>query len=146
MEFYQQNFNASGAYVLNDISQWITNMGEALVLDAMKRALEQNKPTWRYVKGILKSWKTKGITTVEQALADDNLFRNKYARKSTSRVPEKGEVVPEWFQEHKSKQALERNRQQQVIAKTDPACAESEWEECERLLAKYSKKKRSRSG
>ena len=143
IQFYRQNFDASGSYLLNDISQWITNMGEALVLDAMKRALEQNKPNWRYVKGILKSWKTKGITTVEQVAADDERFQNNYARKTTSRVPDKGEIVPEWFQERKKQQAIELERQQHSPAKTSSTCTESEWEECERLLAKHSKKKRS---
>ncbi|WP_010531754.1 DnaD domain-containing protein [Lentibacillus jeotgali] len=146
IQFYQQNFNVPGSYVLHDISQWITDMGDALVLDAMKRAVEQNKPTWHYVKGILKSWKAKGITTVEQVAIDDKRFRNQYAQKPTSRTSDKDEVVPEWFKERKKQQTIERERQQRKIAKIGSACTESEREECERLLAKYSKKKRARSG
>ncbi|RYG71358.1 DnaD domain protein [Lentibacillus lipolyticus] len=145
IRFYQENFNATGSYVLNDIDHWITDMGDPLVLDAMKRALEQNKPTWRYVKGILKSWKTKGITNVNQATADDNKFRDKYAQKPGSRVSDKGEIVPEWFKERKKKQALEQKQQQQALARTRSTYTESKREECERLLAKFSKGKRSGS-
>ena len=33
---------------------------EQWVLDAMKEALEQNQPTWRYIMGILKNWSREG--------------------------------------------------------------------------------------
>ncbi|WP_343816506.1 DnaD domain protein, partial [Virgibacillus siamensis] len=61
--FYQENFGVISSYVADDIVNWIADMGDPLVHHAMKRALEQNKATWGYVKGILKAWTKKGIQT-----------------------------------------------------------------------------------
>ncbi|WP_303699929.1 DnaD domain-containing protein [Lentibacillus sp. CBA3610] len=139
IRFYQENFGVVSSYVAEDITNWITDLGDPLILDAMKRALEQNKATWRYVKGILKAWTRKGITTVEQAAADETAFRNQQNSKSTQSATTTGDVVPEWFKERKQKQALEEKRKQQERAKTYlPGSAERE--EFERLLAEYSER------
>ncbi|WP_010530111.1 DnaD domain-containing protein [Lentibacillus jeotgali] len=138
IQFYRKNFGVASSYVADDISNWINDMGDPLVLDAMKRALEQGKATWRYVKGILKSWETKGIMTVEQATADDSAFRAR--QKNRMRATDRREVVPEWFKEQKRKQALERE-QKEASSLPDRYRQSAEREECERLLAKFSKKK-----
>ncbi|GAB4074306.1 hypothetical protein GCM10028778_18090 [Barrientosiimonas marina] len=139
-DFYQQHFGIATPYIAQDIERWISDMGDPLVLDAMRRALEQNKLSWGYVKGILKSWQTKGIRTVEEATADDHQFRNRHSQLSSSHRPGKAEVIPEWFQERKQKQAMQ---QQQAANHTNSHYSQAEWEECERLLAKYSHKKRT---
>ncbi|WP_407656587.1 DnaD domain-containing protein [Lentibacillus cibarius] len=54
---------------------WVNDVGEELVLDAMQRALERGKSNWSYVKGILQAWAKKGITTVEDAKAEEAAFR-----------------------------------------------------------------------
>ncbi|SFD42150.1 DnaD and phage-associated domain-containing protein [Lentibacillus persicus] len=111
IRFYQENIGVTSAYIAGDISNWISDMSDPLVLDALKRAVEQGKPTWRYAKGILKAWKTAGVTTVEQAAANDNAFRN---RSKGKQAGGRGEVVPDWFNERKAKRtnredASERN-------------------------------------
>ncbi|GAB4074292.1 hypothetical protein GCM10028778_17950 [Barrientosiimonas marina] len=135
--FYQQHFDTASPYILDDIQHWISHMSDPLVLDAMKRALEQNKPTWRYVKGILKSWQTKGIQTVEAAAADDQQFRSKHSQKPISRHSEKAEVIPAWFQERKQT----HDQAQNTTTQNNTTLNQAEWEECERLLTKYGKKK-----
>ncbi|ALX48515.1 DnaD domain-containing protein [Lentibacillus amyloliquefaciens] len=108
IRFYQENIGVTSAYIAGDISCWIDEVGDPLVLDALKRAVEQGKSTWRYAKGILKAWKTKGITTVEQAAADDYAFRN---RTKGEQIAGRGEVVPDWFMERKAKRAVAIDRE-----------------------------------
>src|SRR5699024_8932820 len=65
--FYQENFGVISPFVSDALLNWVNDVGEALVLDAMKRALERGKSNWGYVKGILQAWAKKGITSVEEA-------------------------------------------------------------------------------
>lgn len=59
IRFYQENFGTLNTFVAENIEKRINDTGEPLVLHAMERALEQNKPTWRYVKAILNAWNEK---------------------------------------------------------------------------------------
>ncbi|MFB4169034.1 DnaD domain-containing protein [Virgibacillus sp. JSM 102003] len=81
VRFYQENFGVASSYVTTDICHWINYLSEPLVMEAMKRALKQNKTTWSYVKSILKAWASKGITTIGQAEADEAAFRNRQNQK-----------------------------------------------------------------
>ncbi len=130
IRFYQDNIGLDSSYVTTDICHWINDLSEPLVLEAMKRALEQNKTTWSYVKGILKAWARKGITTIEQAEADEAAFRNRQNQKINQSAQASNEIVPDWFKERKRKQAEEKK----------PLTSELnslEKEEVERLLQKY---------
>lgn len=103
----------------------------------MKRALEQNKPTWRYAKAILKTWAKKGIHTVEQADTEEVAFRNR-KRKSSINAKVSGEVVPEWFR--KRKQEKEQAKQTSDSVQSDPVEEAWEKEEFDRLLAEFTGK------
>lgn len=63
-------------------ADWVRDLGEELVIGAMKRALERNKTSWSYVKSILKAWYKKGIRTVDDArarqVASENERRQRY--------------------------------------------------------------------
>ena len=41
IRFFQENFGVVSPYVAEDMIQWINDLGESLVLYAMKRALER---------------------------------------------------------------------------------------------------------
>ncbi|TMN23292.1 DnaD domain-containing protein [Lentibacillus cibarius] len=140
IRFYQDYFGMASSYTADDICHWINDIGEPLVLEAMQRALDQQKPRWQYVKGILKAWSKKGITTVEQVAANEAAFRNRQLQQQHQRPSTAGsEVIPGWFQKRKQKQERNRQQKQQQTA-TSHAVGSPEWEECERLLVKYSKK------
>ncbi|MRG87645.1 DnaD domain protein [Salinibacillus xinjiangensis] len=47
-----------------ELINWITKVGDELVIEAMKRALDRNKVSWGYVRGILRDWVNKGIIIV----------------------------------------------------------------------------------
>ena len=95
-EFYQKNFGILSSFVQEDILYWIRDIGDGLVLEALKRALEQNKE-YGYAKKIMQSWVRKGIDSLEKAEAERVQFiranekrGNNYQR--TGRVA----TVPDW--------------------------------------------------
>ena len=95
-EFYQKNFGILSSFVQEDILYWIRDIGDELVLEALKRALEQNKE-YGYAKKIMQSWVRKGIDSLEKAEAERVQFiranekrGNSYQR--TGRVAN----VPDW--------------------------------------------------
>ena len=95
-EFYQKNFGILSSFVQEDILYWIRDIGDVLVLEALKRALEQNKE-YGYAKKIMQSWVRKGIDSLEKAEAERVQFIranekrvNNYQR--TGRVA----TVPDW--------------------------------------------------
>lgn len=95
-EFYQKNFGILSSFIQEDILYWIRDIGDGLVLEALKRALEQNKE-YGYAKKIMQSWVKKGIDSLEKAEAERVQFiranekrGNSYQR--TGRVA----TVPDW--------------------------------------------------
>ncbi|SHG03933.1 DnaD domain-containing protein [Ornithinibacillus halophilus] len=106
--FYHENFGVIPPFVTEDLLKWVDDLGEDMVLEAMKRALERNKATWGYVKGILNAWAKKGIRTVEQVEAEERKFLRErkggdgYGQWKKARQSD--EIVPEWFLERKRKE------------------------------------------
>ena len=95
-EFYQKNFGILSPFIQEDILYWIRDIGDELVLEALKRALERNKE-YGYAKKIMQSWVRKGIDSLEKAEAERVQFiranekrGNHYQR--TGRVA----TVPDW--------------------------------------------------
>ena len=95
-EFYQQNFGILSPFVQQDMLYWIQDIGHELVLEALKRTLEQNKE-YGYAKRIMQSWVKKGVDSLEKAEAERVQFIranekqvNRYQR--TGRV----DTVPDW--------------------------------------------------
>lgn len=52
-------------------------MSSELIILAMKKAVEADKRTIQYIKGILNNWTKKGIKTVFEAENEDKNFKNK---------------------------------------------------------------------
>lgn len=69
LEFYQNNFGILSPHIQEDLMYWCQDCPLDLVLEAMKRALTNQKP-YSYAQGILKSWLSKNIRTLEQAQAE----------------------------------------------------------------------------
>ncbi|WP_159457831.1 DnaD domain-containing protein [Virgibacillus dakarensis] len=136
IRFYQENFGVIRSFVAEEMNSWIKDVGNPLVLHAMKRALEQNKATWSYVKAILRAWDKKGITTIKQADADSRAFRNRQKRRPYHENGTREAVVPDWFIERKHKQAQMR-KAKPPKPKPDPAAEAKEREEFDKLLAEF---------
>ncbi|CAI8758611.1 MULTISPECIES: DnaD domain-containing protein [Bacillus] len=75
--FYEQNFGSLSSYAVEELSEWIADLSEALVLKALQIAYENNKRTLAYVKGILRDWHGKGYTKLSEIEEAAAKFRKK---------------------------------------------------------------------
>ncbi|NBJ68885.1 MULTISPECIES: DnaD domain protein [Clostridia] len=134
--FYQENFGGAGSYVQESICYWVDDVGKDLVIEAMKRALKQNKRNWGYAERILRSWMNKNIKTVKQAKAEDIEFQSqkmaKHQRYSKPQTQAPGAPVPEWFRQQKQQQKAQKDSQSSNIGDAN------EQKELEQLLKQYS--------
>ncbi|MCP3026635.1 DnaD domain protein [Halobacillus sp. A5] len=116
IRFYQNNFGMLRPQTSEEIMAWIQDLGDDMVTEAMKRALDRNKPSWGYAKSILQSWANKNIQTLEQAQAEEVEFKNKQQRGFAG--SKSSEVVPEWFnKQDEQKQSSPANNQKSKIEK-----------------------------
>ncbi|GAA0491061.1 DnaD domain protein [Salinibacillus aidingensis] len=81
IQFYQNNFGVISPYVSEDMISWIEDLGDEMVIEALRRSLERNKASWGYAKSILQSWFKKGIKSLEQAKAEEVEYKNQQAAK-----------------------------------------------------------------
>jgi len=75
-DFYQQNFGVLNSFITEEISQWINDIGSELVIEAMKRALREQKK-WNYANGILKDWANNNLRTLKDVEAYETAFKNR---------------------------------------------------------------------
>lgn len=101
--FYQNNFGvAESPFVSQSIEMWIEDLSAELVLEAMKRAVIDQKG-FKYAEGIMKKWDAKNIKTMDQVHSDDVAFSNQKERKSYSapfgnKQSTRKEKLPDWAQ------------------------------------------------
>ncbi|MFC5773712.1 phage replisome organizer N-terminal domain-containing protein [Ectobacillus antri] len=81
--FYQQNFGVLSPYMSEQVGHWVDDMGQELVIAAMKRALE-NQKKWAYADSILKSWFSDNIRTLDAVIAREEEFKRSKQPKSKS--------------------------------------------------------------
>lgn len=84
-DFYEQNFGVLRPFVIDEISNWVTDMSEVLVIEAMKRSLRQNK-NWGYAMGILKEWHKDNIRTLHDVEVRDKSFQQNKKKNGMNRV------------------------------------------------------------
>ncbi|TMN22166.1 DnaD domain-containing protein [Lentibacillus cibarius] len=128
--FHEENIGYTPPFIRDSITHWMNDVGESLVLEAMKRAIKRNKPSWNYVKGILQAWVNTGIRTVDAARAEETTFRG--SQLTSVRKPVSGEVVPDWFHD--------RKKQRKAEPRQMPQQTPEQFAETERLLDKFRKK------
>ena len=68
-------------------------MSADLIILAMKKAVEADKRTIQYIKGILNNWSKKGIKTMLEAEKEDEQFRNKNTQENTKKQETKEERI-----------------------------------------------------
>lgn len=95
--FYRQNgFGEPDAGMEREFRHWCGELNDRLVLEAMKKAVRYNKRSWQYVRAILRNWREKGYTTLEEVEMDERLFRREKRRMAFATV--RRETVPEWLE------------------------------------------------
>lgn len=117
--FYRKNFGLVGPFVAESLLDWINDLGEELVIKAMKQALKQNKTSLGYVNSILNSWYKKGIRTLGQAEAERLACKN-IQQTGTDGAPFRKDAVPDWFYEQRQK----RQKQQENEKRSEQTEAE----------------------
>lgn len=76
-ELYQKLFGILNSVNQQNISYWIDDLNEDLVIEAMKKAALDNK-SYSYAEGIMKNWAKHNIQTLEDAEASEVAFKNKH--------------------------------------------------------------------
>jgi DnaD/phage-associated family protein len=106
--FYEQNFGSLSPYTVEELSAWMVDLSEELVLKALQIACENNKRTVAYVKGILRGWHGKGFTKVSEVEADTAQFRKKESSVSTGETENFLAKCEEWEKNAPSEEELQR--------------------------------------
>lgn len=129
--FYQNNIGMIRPNITDEMLDYIKDLGDPLVIEALKRSLDRNKPSWGYAKSILRSWYSKGIRTIDQAKAEEIEFKNQRSnqRPSHSKKPKQQEVIPDWF----------KNRNNNASDSQQIENEEKEAQELDALLKNYRK-------
>jgi DnaD/phage-associated family protein len=91
-DFYQQNFGVLSPFLADDIGEWIDETSEELVIEAMKIALQNQKP-WRYAAGVLKDWTKHNVRTITDMNAYENSFKQKKENPKPPQQEEKESVL-----------------------------------------------------
>ncbi|WP_162985889.1 replication protein [Virgibacillus sp. Bac330] len=134
--YYQNNFGMIRPALADEMLVWINDFGDEMVIEAMQRSLDRNKPSWGYARSILQSWSNKGIKTMEQVQAEDIEFQSqkmaKHQRYSKPQTQAPGAPVPEWFRQQKQQQKAQKDSQSSNIGDAN------EQKELEQLLKQYS--------
>lgn len=93
--FYENNITLLTPYSAELLTDFYENMGQELVLLAMQKAVEANKRTIQYVKGILNNWSKKGIKTVIEAKEEDQKYKNSNVPKEETEEEQKQRKIKE---------------------------------------------------
>ena len=96
IKFYNNNIGLITPFGLETLSDYAKEMSADLIILAMKKAVEADKRTIQYIKGILNNWVKKGIKTLADAEKEDEQFR-KSAKKQTKTELEQREYSNEYF-------------------------------------------------
>lgn len=85
IDFYNNNIGMITSYGLEVLSDYAKEMPIDLIIYAMKIAVEANKRTIQYIKGILNNWNKKGIKTLVEAMQENQKYnKNKNNGKQNS--------------------------------------------------------------
>ena len=87
---YEQNFGMLNPMTIETVEKWEADLGEELVIEAMRRAAVDNK-AFRYAEGIMRSWLKTNVKTVAEAEAQDVAYK----QRQNGNAPKK-EKMPEW--------------------------------------------------
>ncbi len=93
LEFYNNNIGLITPYGVQLLDTYIQEMPSDLIIFAMQKAVEANKRTIQYIRGILNNWSKKGIRTVLEAKKEDEQFRNKNTSTNNEQVETEEEKI-----------------------------------------------------
>ncbi|QTC40440.1 DnaD domain protein [Bacillus sp. V3] len=99
--FMENEFGKMGSYLEKKIRGWCVKLSDSLVVEAMKKAVEQGKQYWSYVEAILMNWELNDVKDVKDAKEKEfrKMYRKVVKEKAVGqrRKPVRTEKLPEWF-------------------------------------------------
>lgn len=78
-QLYQELFGVLNPINQENITKWIEDLSEELVIEAMKKAALDNK-SYSYAEGILKQWDKHNVKTLEDVKARETSFANNHTQ------------------------------------------------------------------
>jgi DnaD/phage-associated family protein len=100
LTFFKENgFGMLGGYINDKIRRWCDRLQDSLVIEAMKKAVEQGKRYWGYVEAILLKWEKRGVKSLEEVAFWDEEFvagkerKKKQQKTGRTRMEELDEIL-----------------------------------------------------
>ncbi len=75
--FFETNFGIINNFISEQITTWIHDTSEEIVLYAMQQARKRNARNWKYVERILQTWNLKKLTSITEIQANEQKFKQK---------------------------------------------------------------------
>lgn len=100
MGVYQDKINAQASgEVLSGLREYLKAIDPETVLKAFDIALDERKPTWSYINGILRAWRAKGIQSMlDLQQAQDEYNRRKQEPKARDKPKTPSEQLREMIE------------------------------------------------
>ncbi|KSU60371.1 hypothetical protein AS034_16140 [[Bacillus] enclensis] len=107
VNFFKENgFGRMGSHLEEKVRGWCAKLSDSLVVEAMKKAVEQGKQYWSYVEAILMYWELNDVRDVKGAREKEfrKMYRKVVKEKTVGkhRKPVRTEKLPEWFTDGES--------------------------------------------
>ncbi len=96
--FYQENFGLLTPILGEKLADWIKDLGEDVVKEALTRTLMNGTRSFKYAEAIMKEWYHHNIKSLEQVKALDLEYQAKKVKgNQKTKRPIRQEIVPSWL-------------------------------------------------
>lgn len=96
--FYQENFGILTPILGEKLADWIKDLGEDVVKEALTRTLMNGTRSFKYAEAIMKEWYHHNIKSLEQVKALDLEYQAKKVKgNQKTKRPIRQEIVPSWL-------------------------------------------------
>lgn len=96
--FYQENFGLLTPILGEKLADWIKDLGEDVVKEALTRTLMNGTRSFKYAEAIMKEWYHHNIKSLEQVKALDLEYQAKKVKgNQKTKHPIRQEIVPSWL-------------------------------------------------
>lgn len=97
---YEENINQLSPTQYEKLNKWLELFSEDIIKIAIDKTSNSNKKSFNYFEGILKSWKAKGIKTIQEVLNERKSSKNEVETpKWMNTTIEAEEMTPDDLQE-----------------------------------------------
>lgn len=97
-QFYQQNFGLLTPIIGEKLADWIKDLGEDLVKEALTRTLMNGTRSFKYAEAIMREWYHNNIKSLDQVKALDLEYQAKKIKSNQkAQRPIRQEMVPSWL-------------------------------------------------